>query len=95
MVSEKLKKILNDFIIDRNWNKYHTEENLAKAISVESGELLKNYLWDESFRKRCDEIIIDEIADILIYIYYLCELKNLDTEKIILNKIAKNKIKYT
>ena len=37
---ERIRKFRND----RDWSKFHTPENLSKAISIESGELLDNLI---------------------------------------------------
>ncbi|MGN1076164.1 MAG: nucleotide pyrophosphohydrolase, partial [Candidatus Enteromonas sp.] len=36
--------IMNDirhFVHERNWEQYHTGENLAKSVAIEAGELLE------------------------------------------------------
>ena len=57
---ERIRKFRND----REWSKFHTPENIAKAISIESGELLEHFLWDNNFNK---EEVCDELADVLVY----------------------------
>ena len=39
-----IKKLLI-FRDERNWQQFHTPENLAKSISIEAGELLECYQW--------------------------------------------------
>src|SRR5690625_327041 len=36
---------------ERDWAQFHTPENLAKSISIESGELLECFQWDAEDRK--------------------------------------------
>ena len=41
--------IMNDirrFVHERNWEQYHTGENLAKSVAIEAGELLEVFQWD-------------------------------------------------
>ena len=40
-----IEKILK-FTHDRDWDQFHSPENLAKSISIESGELLECFQWD-------------------------------------------------
>ena len=46
MISEKTMQAVRDFVGERNWDQFHTPENLAKSISIEAGELLECYQWD-------------------------------------------------
>jgi dCTP diphosphatase len=34
------------FVAERDWDQFHTPENLAKSISVEAGELLECFQWN-------------------------------------------------
>ena len=38
---DKLKTVLREFNEERDWDQFHTPENLAKSISIEAGELLE------------------------------------------------------
>lgn len=84
---ERIKK----FRDDRDWSKFHTPENLAKAISIEAGELLENFLWDNNFSS---EDVNDELADVIIYCIHMAESLGVDIEEIINNKMDKNEKKY-
>ena len=71
LISEIIK-----FRNERDWKKFHTPENLAKSISIESAELLEQFQWQNE------------------YSIYMASAMNLDINEIILNKMAKNAIKY-
>ena len=86
LISEIIK-----FRNERDWKKFHTPENLAKSISIESAELLEQFQWQNEYN---EEEIADELADVLIYCIYMASAMNLDINEIILNKMAKNAIKY-
>ncbi len=91
-----VRQKLLQFRDQRDWARYHDPKNLAEAISIESGELLENFLWKtaaESRRLNYSEIqaIGQEAADIFIYITYLCEELDIDlmeeaTKKLKLNE---------
>lgn len=87
-IIEKIKK----FTKDRDWDQFHTGENLAKSISIEANELLELYQWSNEL-KNVDRLK-DELADVLIYSILLLEKYNLEFESIILEKISKNEEKY-
>lgn len=44
---DRIRKFRND----RDWSQFHTPDNLAKAISIEAGELLEHFFWDNDFNK--------------------------------------------
>lgn len=84
---DKLKK----FRDDRNWEKFHTNENLAKAISIEANEVLELFLWNNEFNK---ENLEDEIADVASYLYLLADKNNIDIDVAIQNKIERNQKRF-
>lgn len=84
---ERIRK----FRRDRDWDQFHTPENLAKAISIESGELLEHFLWDSKFDKN---EVSDELADVIVYCIHMADSLGVDIEEVINNKMNKNEEKY-
>ena len=76
---------------ERKWKKFHTPENLAKSISIESAELLEHFQWGMEYDTN---EVADELADVLIYCIYMADAMDFNIKEIISNKIAKNAIKY-
>ena len=37
---------------ERDWDQFHSPENLAKSIAIESGELLECFQWNNNFITR-------------------------------------------
>ena len=74
-----------------NWKQFHTPENLAKSISIEAGELLEHFQWDNTYKL---EEVADELADVFNYCILMADSLNLDIKEITLNKIRKNELKY-
>jgi NTP pyrophosphatase (non-canonical NTP hydrolase) len=91
MGNTELLKALRQFVEERNWKQFHTPENLAKSISIESAELLELFQWGEP--SNLDEIQ-DELADVLTYCILLADKYDLDIEKIVREKLEKTKAKY-
>ena len=85
---ERIKK----FRDDRDWKQFHTPSNLAKAISIESGELLEEFLWDnDNFNL---QNVKEELADVIIYCIHMANALDVNIEDIINMKMDKNEMKY-
>ena len=85
---ERIKK----FRDDRDWQQFHTPSNLAKAISIESGELLEEFLWDnDNFNL---QNVKEELADVMIYCIHMANALDVNIEYIINMKMDKNEMKY-
>ena len=85
---ERIKK----FRDDRDWQQFHTPSNLAKAISIESGELLEEFLWDnDNFDL---QNVKEELADVMIYCIHMANALDVNIEDIINMKMDKNEMKY-
>ena len=85
-----IDKILK-FTHDRDWDQFHSPENLAKSISIESGELLECFQW---YNKFDHDKVVDELADIVNYCILLADKLDVDLETIVLKKLTKNEQKY-
>ena len=97
-----LKKVIDKIIkfrTARDWEQFHNPKNLAISISLEAAELLENFQWrdlEESlkFATENKEKISEEVADLLIYIFYLCNDLGIDFISAIDKKIEENNKKY-
>ena len=89
-MEETIKRI-RKFRDDRDWSQFHTPANLAKAISVESGELLEHFLWDDKYDKN---EVSDELADVLVYCIHKADALGVNIIDVINNKMDKNEKKY-
>ncbi len=87
-VIEEIRKMNRE----RDWDKFHTGENLAKSIAIESGELLEVFQWDHE-PKSIDKVK-EELADVLSYCYMMADCYGLDPDEIVLEKYKKNEEKY-
>ncbi|MGL5540385.1 MAG: nucleotide pyrophosphohydrolase [Erysipelotrichaceae bacterium] len=75
----------------REWEVFHTPENLAKSISIEAAELLECFQWSADYEL---EAVKEELADVLAYALLLANRLDLDVETIVLEKMRKNEVKY-
>ena len=90
-----MKEVINQirqFNKERDWDQFHSPENLAKSISIEAGELLECFQWNsENYNK---EAVCEELADVFTYCIMMADKLNVDPEEIILKKLEKTKKKY-
>lgn len=91
MKKETLERI-HKFSSDRDWGQFHSPANLAKSISIEAGELLECFQWDEDHYDL--EAVKDEVADVIVYCIDLVDRLGLDLDEVINRKMAKNEAKY-
>ena len=88
---ENLMKEIKQFNDERDWDKFHSPENLAKSISIEAGELLECFQWNNNYDK--DELKY-EIADVMNYCILLCHQIGVDPKQIVLEKMDISAKKY-
>ncbi len=101
MTVADLRKLVADFIAEREWESYHDGKNLSMSIAIEAAELMEHFQWSRS-----DEVpavvgndarraeIIDELADITCYVLSLANALDVDLSSAVAAKIAKNAVKY-
>lgn len=80
------------FTEDRDWDRFHSPANLAKSISIEAGELLECFQWDEENYKLDD--VKDELADVIVYCVDMVQKLDLDIDELVNLKMDKNEAKY-
>ena len=89
---EELKQRIKKFNNDRDWEQFHSPDNLAKSINIEAGELLECFQW---LSDEYDiENVKDEMADIYVYLLDLADKLNIDLIDITNSKMDKNEAKY-
>ncbi len=88
---KNVKKEIIKFTDERDWNQFHSPENLAKSIVIEASELLECFQWNNNYNK---EEVCEELADVVNYCVLLANKLEVDLEDIVLNKLDKNMAKY-
>lgn len=91
MKQETIDRI-RKFTEDRDWGKFHSEENLAKSISIEANELLECFQWSDTEYNL--EHVKEELADVIIYCQDMLDKLGLDVDSIVNSKMDKNEAKY-
>ena len=91
MVESATLAAIRTFMAERDWAQFHSPENLAKSIAIESGELLECFQWNgdpDTDRVR------DELADVLTYCILLADRLGVDPDQIVLDKQSVTRQKY-
>lgn len=91
-----LAKLLQ-FRKDRDWEQFHSPQNIAQSIVLEAAEVLEIFQWkrtDAPLTKKEKEQLGEEMADVYNWLLLLSHDLEIDLEKTALKKIVKNSKKY-
>ena len=91
MKTETIERI-RKFSEDRDWDQFHSPENLAKSIVIEAAELLECFQWSDSDYDL--QHVKEELADVLVYTQDLLDKLGLDADEIVNMKMDLNEKKY-
>ncbi len=83
---------IRKFTEDRDWDQFHSPENLAKSIVIEAAELLECFQW--SGTDYDPQHVKEELADVMVYTRNLLDKLGLDEDEIVNMKMEKNEKKY-
>lgn len=88
---DELMKRIKKFRDDRDWEQFHSPENIAKSIVIEAAELLENFQWNSNFDEKK---VRDELADVMNYCFLMADTLNIDMIENMHQKIDENEKKY-
>lgn len=98
---EALKKLMADFVTEREWEPFHDPKNLSTSIAIEAAELMEHFQWlrsDQLASIKSDEKAMrdigEEVADIFAYLLSFATRMGIDLSSTLENKMKKNAIKY-
>ncbi len=89
---KELQERIRKFNEERDWDQFHSPENLAKSISIEAGELLECFQWNDNDYDL--EEVKEELADVLNYCIQMANKLGVDPIQIVLDKMEKTAKKY-
>jgi dCTP diphosphatase len=92
MVDRTVLETLKAFVAARNWEQFHSPENLAKSIVIEAAELLECFQWGGQADD--DRRVQEELADVLTYCYLLSVKLGVDPDQVVLDKLKVTEAKY-
>ena len=91
MDSKTIERIRR-FSEERDWDQFHTPENLAKSIVIEAAELLECFQWKgEDFDL---QHVKEELADVMVYTQNMLDQLELDADEIVNMKMDQDEKKY-
>ncbi len=87
------------FAEERDWDQFHTPNNLSMALAVEAAEIMEHFQWltpDESSDLPAEKrkAVGDEIGDVLMYLIRLADKLGLDPVDVAKQKLEANRKKY-
>ena len=96
---KSIQKKIRNFCDERDWRQFHNPKDMATAISIEAAELQEIFLWKSSAEclKAAElerERLLEEIADIAIYLLGLADNLSIDLIQAVEAKLLKNAKKY-
>jgi dCTP diphosphatase len=101
MESSSLIEELRAFVSERDWSQFHDPKNLAMLLASEAGELLAEYRWvpnhradDFSTEPEARQRIANEIGDVGIALFLLCDRTGIDLKAAMRDKLALNRRRY-
>ena len=85
---KELSNAIATFNAERDWDQFHSPENLAKSISIEANELLECFQWSSDNYSM--EEVKSELADVVTYCIQMATKLDLDIKDIVLNNTNTN-----
>jgi len=96
-----LRQLVQEFIDERDWAKYHNPKDLAISIAIEAAELMELFQWmgekeAQSILENAQRsaMLEEELADIIILCLSLANVSSIDLARAITKKLEKNRDKY-
>lgn len=97
----QLRQLIQDFVDERDWRKYHNPKDLAISIAIEAAELMELFQWvsERKVEKLLEDAerftrLEEELADIIILCFNLANVLDVDVAKAVTKKVEKNRAKY-
>jgi len=93
-VIEALQRDLRAFASERDWEQYHTPQNLAALVASEAGELLALFRWGQDAVRDRPSDVGHELADVFLGVLRLADVAGIDLIAAAREKIAINADRY-
>ena len=95
----ELRAIVQEFVDERQWRKFHNAKNLSMSLAIEAAELMEHFQWlttDEVVAGEQMDVneIADELADVTCYALAMANVLKIDLSQAVRSKMVKNRIKY-
>lgn len=96
---DRIRKHVRQFVVEREWDQFHSPKNLSMALIVEAAEMVEHFQWlteEQSCSLSAEKLaeVELELADIQIYLISLAEKLRLDLVAAVEKKLVLNAQKY-
>ena len=90
---QQLTQAMHEFVCSKGWYepgspRQQTPRNLAVSMSLEAGEVLEHFQWQEDAADKVE--LAGELADVALYLLQLASISGIDLEGAILKKLDLN-----
>jgi NTP pyrophosphatase (non-canonical NTP hydrolase) len=96
-----LRREVEHFIDERNWQVYHTPKSLSMSIAIEAAEMMEHFQWHGNDASRqvalqadVHEAVAAELADVLIYCLAFANAASIDVSQAVLAKLESNQERF-
>lgn len=95
----ELRQVVEQFVAERDWHRFHDLKNLSMSLSIEAAELMEHTQWLGSDQVQAAEgydcqQVAEELADVLSYTLAIANRLEIDLSSAMIAKMAKNRLKY-
>lgn len=97
----ELRKLIADFVAERDWSQFHSPKNVSMALAIEAAELMEHFQWltPEASRELAHQpeklaAVGEELADVIGYSFALANELGIDVASAMRAKMIKNIQKY-
>lgn len=94
-----LRSEVENFVTERQWEKFHSPKNISMALSVEASELMEHFQWitaEESLALAPEKKVEvgEELADVFCYLLAIANSLDVDVASTFHRKMELNRRKY-
>ena len=97
----QLRDEVQQFVQERDWEKYHTPKNLGMSIAIEAAEIMEHFQWHSSEQSMAlirepetKKLVADELADVLVYCLILANQAEIDISSAVRSKMEQNRGRF-
>ena len=97
----ELRELVRQFVVERDWQQFHSPKNLAMALAIEAAELMEHFQWlspeaSRTVRDQSQKLVEvgEELADVLCYVLAMANELNIDLSTTLRRKMELYGRKY-
>ena len=96
-----LIQLVDKFVNERDWQRFHDPKNLSASIAIEAAELMEHFQWLRTDQVQPDQLpaeeraqFAEELADVLCFALSFANATGIDIAAAVTDKPEKNARKY-